>query len=134
MASITANYENSSSPDVRKAHIVREDLDNESSEESLDGEESQEEKRYQNLLTEVKQVFNIKDEGMKGLERNKDGKSESIGLGSESHDYYILMLDPESLIYYRKVIGRDDFIRIESIDDQILKINNQTNRSLLDYS
>ena len=30
----------------------------------------------------------------------------------------MLFLDPESRIYYRKVIGRDDFIRIEPLDDQ----------------
>jgi hypothetical protein len=33
-------------------------------------------------------------------------------------DYYCLFLDPETQIYYRKVIGRDDFIRIEPLDDQ----------------
>lgn len=29
------------------------------------------------------------------------------------------MLDPESQIYYRNIIGRDDFIRIEPLEDQM---------------
>jgi phosphatidylinositol-4,5-bisphosphate 3-kinase len=36
----------------------------------------------------------------------------------KDYDYYVLFLDPESLIYYRKIIGRDDFIRLEPMDDQ----------------
>ena len=37
----------------------------------------------------------------------------------KDYDYYVLFLDPESLIYYRKIIGRDDFIRLEPMDDQV---------------
>ena len=32
----------------------------------------------------------------------------------------MLFLDPESLIYYRKIIGRDDFIRLEPLDDTLV--------------
>ena len=42
------------------------------------------------------------------------------------NDYYGLFLDPESLIYYRKIFGRDDFIRLESLevtDDDIRSYN-----------
>ena len=68
-----------------------------------------------NLLEEVNKVFNIDLQKPDGTTRKKDQKP----VGSEEHDYYILILDPESQIYYRKIIERDDFIRIEPLEDQI---------------
>jgi len=29
----------------------------------------------------------------------------------------MLLIDPDSRLYYRKIIGRDDFIRLELLDD-----------------
>ena len=34
----------------------------------------------------------------------------------EKFDFYCLLIDPESFMYYRKIIGRDDFIRLETIE------------------
>lgn len=41
----------------------------------------------------------------------------SIEQSKSEYDYYGLFLDPESRIYFRKIFGRDDFIRIEPLDD-----------------
>jgi len=68
-----------------------------------------------NLLEEVKKVFGIDSEKPGGPSGSK--KDQKLAVGSEEHDYYILILDPESQIYYRKIIGRDDFIRIEPLED-----------------
>jgi len=67
-------------------------------------------------LPEVNKVFHI-DSDKSGDPGSS--KKEIKPVGSEESDYYILILDPESQIYYRKIIGRDDFIRIEPLDDQM---------------
>ena len=50
----------------------------------------------------------LQNEG-KGLQ------DKSVDQLKSEFDYYGLFLDPEDLIYYRKIFGRDDFIRMESI-------------------
>ena len=41
---------------------------------------------------------------------------------SKSHRYYVLFVDPESFIYYRKDLARDDYIVFEPfVDEQVKK-------------
>ena len=63
-------------------------------------------------LEDVAKYFGI------GTENQDHQKEASYMSEKEKNDFYCLLLDPESLMYYRKVIGRDDFIRLESIEKQ----------------
>ena len=49
----------------------------------------------------------------------------------KNNDYFILFLDPESRKYYRKIIGRDDYIRLEPLEEH--EHENHDN-SLLNHS
>ena len=65
-------------------------------------------------LKEVRKVF-----GIQGSNDNQDkSKSdENVEEMQKQNDYFILFLDPESRKYYRKIIGRDDYIRLEPLEE-----------------
>jgi len=46
---------------------------------------------------------------------SKAQNDKSVEQLKSEFDYFALFLDPENQIYYRKIFGREDFIRIESI-------------------
>ena len=58
----------------------------------------------------------VKYFGIGEQENQEIQKEASYTAEKEKNDYYCLLIDPESFIYYRKIIGRDDFIRLEPIE------------------
>jgi hypothetical protein len=94
--------------------------------EDLDGNSSDEKENTMASLQEVRKVFNINgssdnaDEG-----QQEDSKNKHLA----ENDYFTLFLDPESRRYYRKIIGRDDYIRLEPLDDNANYKSNKTGLS-----
>ena len=98
---------------------------------------------------DLKQLAKIQDNSVKledvvkyfgiGTENQDNQKEASYTSEKEKNDFYCLLLDPESLMYYRKIIGRDDFIRLESVEkpDQNTFYDNlsdyESNRSRSSY-
>lgn len=101
--------------------------------EETDDEESEsgseEEDSMCATLAEVRRVFEIPaepdlfEQAKKEVQMAKSGDSEvqpdmPIEQLKSEFDYFVLLLDPGSRIYYRKIIGRDDFIRLEPLPGQ----------------
>ena len=51
------------------------------------------------------------------IQDNNGNFSQKINQSTEKDDYFVLFLDPESLMYYRKYVNRNDYIRIEPIEN-----------------
>ena len=86
-------------------------------EESLDGITDENDSCVESELATLKEVRKVF--GIQGSNDSQDkGKSdENVEEMLKQNDYFILFLDPESRRYYRKIIGRDDYIRLEPLEE-----------------
>ena len=102
-------------------------------EESLDGITDDQDQCVESELATLKEVRKVF--GIQGSNDNQDkSKSdENVEEMQKQNDYFILFLDPESRKYYRKIIGRDDYIRLEPLEEHQSQMN-QINSSNLEKS